>query len=351
MTRYIGLDAHSASCTIAVVGMSGKRIGCHVVETNAKVIVDVIKTIPRPRHLCFEEGTHSAWLYEMLSRHVDQIVVTAVRQSHGPKDDQRDAFELAEKLRINAIETRVYKDIGPYGQLRQLTHVYSMQVRDSVRTQNRIKALYRSRAIKTPGDRVYDPEQRKESIGKLPMISQPVAEILVQQYDAIEALRADVEKKMLAESRKHSISSKLATIPGLGKIRVAELVPIIISPHRFRTKRQLWQYAGLGVVMRSSSDWVQGRDGNWARAKVQQTRGLNLNHNSTLKAIFKGAATSVIGRADAECPLYQHYKSLLQGKTKPNLAKLTIARQIAAITLAVWKKEECYSAAKVKKIT
>src|SRR5271157_820705 len=43
--------------------------------------------------------------------------------------------------------------------------------------------------------------------------------------------------------------------------------------------------------------------------------------------------------------------SLLQGKTKPNLAKVTIARQIAAITLSLWKKEECYSAAKVKKTT
>jgi hypothetical protein len=66
---------------------------------------------------------------------------------------------------------------------------------------------------------------------------------------------------------------------------------------------------------------------------------------------FKGAATTVIGRADPECPLYQHYTALLQGKTKPNLAKLTIARQIAAITLSLWKKEECYSAAKVKSTT
>ena len=35
---------------------------------------------------------------------------------------------------------------------------------------------------------------------------------------------------------------------------------------------------GLGIVMRSSSDWVQVPDGSWVRTPVQQTRGLNRNH-------------------------------------------------------------------------
>jgi len=135
MARHIGLDAHSTSCRLAVVGVMGKRLGCQVVETHAKRLVDLVKTIPRPRHLCFEEGTHSAWLYEILSRHVDQLVVTGIRQSRGPKDDERDAFDLADKLRTNSIETRVYKDLGSYGKQGPLARVYAMQVRDSVRVQ------------------------------------------------------------------------------------------------------------------------------------------------------------------------------------------------------------------------
>ena len=102
MARHIGLDAHSTSCRLAVVGVMGKRLGCQVVETHAKRLVDLIKTIPRPRHVCFEEGTHSAWLYEILLRHVDQLDVTTVRQSRGPMDDERDAFDLADKLRTNS---------------------------------------------------------------------------------------------------------------------------------------------------------------------------------------------------------------------------------------------------------
>jgi hypothetical protein len=50
---------HKASCTTVVLGPSGKKLGSHVVETNASVLIELLKTIPRPRHLCFEEGTQS----------------------------------------------------------------------------------------------------------------------------------------------------------------------------------------------------------------------------------------------------------------------------------------------------
>ena len=56
MERYIGLDAHASSCTLGVVGPSGKRLGSHVVETNARALIDVLRGIPRSRHLCLEEG-------------------------------------------------------------------------------------------------------------------------------------------------------------------------------------------------------------------------------------------------------------------------------------------------------
>ena len=87
MDRYIGLDAHSSSCTVAVIGPRGKRLQTQVPETNAKVLIDFIRVIPGTRHLCLEEGTHSNWLYEVLSPHVQEIVVAGVRQERGAKSD------------------------------------------------------------------------------------------------------------------------------------------------------------------------------------------------------------------------------------------------------------------------
>ena len=84
------------------------------------------------------------------------------------------------------------------------------------------------------------------------------------------------------------------------------------------------------------------------RAQVQQTRGLSRNHNSSLKNIFKGAATTVLMLLHTD-PLYEHYVQLTSAGTKPNLAKLTIARQVAAIVLRMWKDEQEYDPGKLKR--
>lgn len=120
MDRYIGLDAHSSSCTVAGIGPSGKRLRTQVLETNARVLIDFIRAVPGTRHLYFEEGTHSNWLYEVLLPHVQEIVVAGFRQDRGPKSDKIDAFALAEKLRIGAVEKRVYKEQGAFGALGEL---------------------------------------------------------------------------------------------------------------------------------------------------------------------------------------------------------------------------------------
>ncbi|WP_437644950.1 hypothetical protein [Sorangium sp. So ce362] len=75
---------------------------------------------------------------------------------------------------------------------------------------------------------------------------------------------------------------------------------------------------------------------------------MNLNHNRTLKNVFKGAATTVITQLPNE-PLQQDYQRLIDAGTKPNLAKLTIARKIAAIALSMWKSKEKYDLTKHRK--
>jgi transposase len=96
---------------------------------------------------------------------------------------------------------------------------------------------------------------------------------------------------MLTEARRHTEFRLVKSCPGLGPVRTAELLPIVVTPYRFQSKRGFWSYCGLGVVTRSSSDWVRTQTGEWMKAEVKRTRGLNRNFNHTLKTIFKGAAT------------------------------------------------------------
>jgi transposase len=195
------------------------------------------------------------------------------------------------------------------------------------------------------GEAIYREEERKKRGSALPLAARQSVELLGRELDALRGLKDDAEKAMLRESHRHAISRVLETGPGLGPVRVAQMLPIVITPQRFRTKRQFWSYCGFGIVTRSSSDWVFER-GQWIKARVAQTRGLNFNHNRMLKAIFKGAATTVIAHAGPN-PLREDYDRLLSNGTKPNLAKVTVARKIAAIVLAMWKAEEEYDPEKV----
>jgi len=341
MERYIGLDAHAASCTLAIVSEAGKRLRDFPVETNGAALIEAVRAVAGHRHLIFEEGTHSAWLYETLARHVQEIVVTGVTRSGGPKSDRVDAYALAEKLRIGAVDKPVFKAPGEFTSLRELARVHAMLVRDVVRVQARIKFVYRSRAIATTGSVVYSPAHRQQWQDKLPEASRAVTTKLYAHYDYLLDLKKQSEQELVGESHKHPIARILETAPGIGPIRAARRLPVVVTPYRFRTRRQFWSYCGLGIVMRSSSDWVRNQTGQWQRAVVAQTRGLSKKHNAPLEAIFKGAATTVIQRGKPE-PLYADYERLLEAGTKPNLAKLTVARKIAAIVLRMWKQQEVY---------
>lgn len=338
MERFIGLDAHLSSCVFAVRGPSGRKICTEIVETNAKSLMQFVRKVPSPRYLCLEEGTMSEWLYEVLGPCVDEVFVVVPQKKQGNKSDVQDALDLAEMVRVGPTTTRVFKGCGRFRVLRELSRVYTGLVEDMVRVKNRIKSRYRSRAVATSGN-VYHEKHREKWLDQLPHATRLATQTLYLQLDALLPIVDQARQELIQETRRHGITRTLETCPGMGQIRVAQAVATVVTPYRFRTKRQFWSYCGLGIVTRASSEWEK-RDGRWGRKKVQLTRGLNQNANHLLKNVFKGAAMTSINR-DKPTPFREHYERLLE-HTSPNLARLTIARKIAATFLAMWKNEEAY---------
>ena len=230
MERYIGLDVHAASCTLAVISQAGRRLKDFPVETNGQALVEAIRMIPGHKHLVFEEGLQSAWLYETLSPHVDEIVVAGVTESRGQKDDKRDAYGLSEALRAGTLAKRVFKAPRQFTILRELCRTHMTITRDLVRVQARIKSLYRSRGIPTPGGWVYSPRRRGEWKKQLPASARRRAERLYQHFDFCFEQKKQAEADLLRESRKHRIVRILETAPGFGPVRSARLVPIVVTP-------------------------------------------------------------------------------------------------------------------------
>ena len=69
------------------------------------------------------------------------------------------------------------------------------------------------------------------------------------------------------------------------------------------------------------------------------TRGLNRNYNRVLKDVFKGAATAAASQPGSLQDLYQ---GMLARGMREELARVTLTRKIAAITLRLWKRGEQY---------
>lgn len=156
--KYIGLDVHQATVSVAVMDSSGKVVMESILETKAATILEFFAGLRGTLSVTFEEGTWAAWLYDLLKPHVAKLVVCNPRKNallkYGNKSDRIDAFNLADLLRLNRLES-VYHGETSVRMLRELARSYLTTVKDLSRVMNRLKALYRSWAIPCAGRDVY----------------------------------------------------------------------------------------------------------------------------------------------------------------------------------------------------
>jgi transposase len=325
-TKYVGMDVHKESISIAVMNSAGKIVMECVIETKASVLLQFFNGLRGDVRVSFEEGTWAAWLYDLLKPRVSEVVVCNPRKNallkDGSKSDRIDAHKLAELLRGNHLKP-VYHGEHGLRTLKELGRSYLTITKDVTRVMNRLKALYRGWGIACAGHEVYVPRHRSEWLGKISEAGvRRRAEHCYQQLDVLRLLRQQVRRDLLLESRKHPAWRLLGLIPGIGPIRAALLIALIQTPHRFRTKRQLWTYCGLGLETHDSAQY-RVVEGQLQRSKKSVTlRGLNQDHNRDLKDIFKGAATKVSSSNSG--PFHDFYEHLLAQGRKPTMARLTL---------------------------
>jgi transposase len=156
----------------------------------------------------------------------------------------------------------VYHGSAGARSLKEIVHCYDALVSDTTRVMNRIKARFRSQAPGCSGRSVYQPSKRAQWVG---LVSEQATryriEMLYRELDMLKQLKREAGKRMLEEARKYPAYKILRQVPGLGPVRVAQILAAAGSPHRFRTKRQWWSYCGLAVVSRTSADYqiLEGR--------------------------------------------------------------------------------------------
>src|SRR5258708_14003475 len=192
-TKYIGMDVHKESISIAVMNAFGKIVMECVIETKASILLQFIHGLRGDLHVTFEEGTWAAWLYDLLKPHVTEVVVCNPRKiallKDGSKSDRINARKLTEQLYLNKLQP-VYHGEHGLRTLKELARSHLTITKDLTRVMNRLKALYRSWGIPCAGNEVYAPRHRAEWLAKINETrGRRRGEVYYQQLHVLRAVR------------------------------------------------------------------------------------------------------------------------------------------------------------------
>lgn len=325
MKHYIGLDAHSATCTFVVVDESGNVTHRTIVKTSEGTLLGFLGTLPGEKILAVEESHVSQWVYVLLHEKVQKLIVCnpcRLAKHQGPKTDYRDALRLAQELRGNFLQA-VYHDESHWIQLRVLVSGYLDLVSEIVRSKNRLKAVFRSEIIDTSGTKFYSSKERSQELSH--EHGRFVAESLFRQIEHLEERKLEFRAIFTKNMKTYRPLKNLATIPGIDAVRANVIMAIVCMPHRFDSKYKFWAYCMLVRYLQISDGKVYGSK--------------KIHGRYELKSLFMGAAENAL---QGESALKTYYEERRRAGVDHRGAKIAVARRIAAAALSVLKNNGKY---------
>ena len=127
----IGLDAHSASFTVAILNRHGKLSLCLRRRTSEEELIEIVSTVESPNELVVEESHLAQWIKMALEPYVDKLIICDPRHNRwiAKEDfanDRTSAIKLAELLRGGYIK-EIYHPHDTGASLRSLfLHYYDL---------------------------------------------------------------------------------------------------------------------------------------------------------------------------------------------------------------------------------
>ena len=333
---YLGVDAHSETCTLCAVDQKGEITMRRTVSTDTRQLRAAVRELPDHTWAMLEASSVSIFVRDALASILDRVIICETRENRlisksGDKSDDKDAHRLARLLRYGEFK-EVYVPPRSWQEIRELIHVYQRVVGDVTRTKNRIRAKFARYGVRITdsayGDGRHDALKRLNRPGL-----KPVFDAMYGILDAAEKSKDDLDHALRARLSHTKEYKLLKTIPGVGPVCAAILVAIIVDPDRFPTKKHLWGYAGIGA-----SDDSTG--------KAVRLKGMK-HYNRLLKYAAMTAAKSAIR---GENRFARHYQALVEKYEDPKkpkraaaMARKTVARGILAAVLAMWKTGTTYT--------
>jgi transposase len=249
------------------------------------------------------------------------------------KTDKLDADGL-NRLQRNGTLPTVWVPPGELRDLRELTRGRLVLTRERTRLKNRIHAtLARYGLTITDTSDIFGVGIRPtllDSIGRLPVETRYMTELLLGRLDHLAAQIAVVEKRIETLARKTPEMRRLMTAPGVAEILATTILLEIGDVGRFPSAEHLASYAGTTPRVKASGD------------KVRYGK-LRPDVNHYLKWAYLEAANSVaLNHAKKPGRFVSRQYQRLSVLRGPARAKGAVARHLAEATWHMLIRQEDY---------
>jgi transposase len=261
-----GMDLHSNNVVVGILDTDGKRVANQKLPCDLKEVAKFLAPFKKRLETVAVESTYNwYWLVDGLRALKYPVVLAnpaAMEQYSGVKhaDDTNDAFFIAELVRLKILPTG---------------HIYDAQlrpVRDLLR--RRLMLVHHRTALMLSFKSLYARTTGREmTLGELKGLevqaaqklyehpaNQLIAGMQIQQIEHLTESIEKIEKTVLASARELPYYSKLASLPGVGKILGMTITLEVGDIKRFAEPGNFASYCRAVEAKRMSNSKKKGEN-------------------------------------------------------------------------------------------
>jgi len=360
ITRFVGLDVHARTISIAVAekGREGEVRWVGTIPNTPESVRKAIKKLGRVETLavCYEAGPTGYVLYWQLTQLGVKCEVVAptlvpMRSGDRVKTDRRDAEKLARCYRSGDL-TAVWVPDAEHEALRDLVRARLSAVEDLRRARQHLRHFLLRHGMCSP-TAMKAWTQKYEQWLRSVSFEQPALEATLIDYktevqhaqDRIERLESAIDAAIAAAPAKmQAVIAALQTLRGIAKISAVTIVAELGQISRFDRPSQLMGYTGVVSGEHSTGESIRrGRITKTGNAHVRRVVIESAWAYQHRPAIYGALRKRQVGQSEdvkaiawkAQHRLCGRYRKFA-GKGKPrNKAITAVARELLGFIWAI----------------
>jgi transposase len=354
-TRYVGLDVHKASISVAVAGPFGEPEDHGTIANDAQSVRRLLQRLAEGGQrltVAYEAGPTGYALHRQVTAMGIECTVVApslipVRPGERIKTDRRDAAKLARLLRSGDL-TAVWVPDEAGEALRDLVRARDDAKADQLRARHRLSKFLLRRAIHPPaGVRAWS-RAHEAWLGRL-TFEQAADRVVLEDYRSVAAAADERVKRLegallrtAGEGPQAELIVALQAIRGIGFLSAVTIAAEAGDLRRFASARQFMAYVGL-----VPSEWSSGPSRH--RGRITKTGNRLIRHvlgqaahnaryrpnvSSGLRARHRRVPPEIVALdRKAQARLHHRYRSLV-GRIGKNKTVIAVARELAGFVWA-----------------